>query len=76
MPDRDLAAELSRAREEIDLLRHRLELLEQKVQGIPTTSLLHQNFVTRAFAVVGHHLVGSFVISILLALLFVLMQFQ
>lgn len=58
------------------MLRRRLELLEQKIQSIPTTSLLDRNFVTRAFAVVGHNFVGSLVISILLALLFVLMQFQ
>jgi hypothetical protein len=73
MADESLSSDLNKAREEIDGLQRRLELLERRLQSLPDTSLLDQRFIARAFAVVGHHFVGSLIISIILALVYIVL---
>jgi hypothetical protein len=68
MPDKDLTSELAQSKEEIEALRRRLELLEQRFQAIPETLLLSKNPTVRTLAVLGHVLLGCLAIYIVMIL--------
>jgi hypothetical protein len=55
-------------------LRQRLEALEQRIGKLPDTLLIDRSFSSRAFAVVGHHFVGSLYLSLLLGLFLLLVR--
>jgi len=63
----ELAQALERATEEIQSLKMRLNTLEQATGGkaaLPQTNLLSGNFLTRAFAVLGHYLVAALIVAL------------
>lgn len=72
MSDQDLTAELARAKEEISVLNHRIELLEQKLGAIPSTLLLSKSQTIRSLAVLGHVFLGCLAIYALVIILLVL----
>ena len=64
-------AELNKALEvalaEIEALKNRVSELEEasgKMTKLPRTSLLNENFLTRAFTVWGHNFVAGIIIAI------------
>ena len=69
MADQDFAAELAQAKEEIEGLRRRIALLENRLEAIPDTLLLSKNQTVRSLAVLGHGVLGLLAIGIVLLLL-------
>jgi hypothetical protein len=69
MADQDFAAELAQAKEEIEALRRRIALLENRLEAIPDTLLLSKNQTVRSLAVLGHGVLGLLAIGIVLLLL-------
>jgi len=67
MAEPELAQALERAIEEIQSLKMRLNTLELATGGktaLPQTNLLSGNFLTRAFAVLGHYLVAALIVAL------------
>ena len=61
-----LANELAQARQEIAVLRRRLDALETsgRIESLPQTALLDRSFLRLAFAVFGHQLVAGLITAI------------
>ena len=72
MPDKDLTSELAQSKEDIEALRRRLEVLEQRFQALPETLLLSKNPTVRTLAVLGHGLLGCLAVYIVMILLKIL----
>lgn len=70
MDEQELIAQLSKAREEIEAMRPRIDSLEARTTHLPKTLLLDESFLKRAFAVLGHYMVAALIISIPFYLLF------
>lgn len=64
--EEQLANELAQARQEIAVLRRRLDALETtgRIESLPLTALLNHSYFRRAFAVFGHQLVASLITAI------------
>lgn len=76
MADQDIASALDQARQEIQALRRRLDLLEAgaRPQDLPATMLLDHSFLRRAFAVLGHYMAASLLIMIPFYIVFFLLM--
>ena len=65
MTQHEFTQELTKAQKQIQALHQRLSLLEQgEKSSAPHTMLLNESFMKRAFAVLGHSMVASLIISI------------
>ena len=67
MANSELKEVLENALTEIDNLKKQIKKIESnsdKVQKIPHTNLLNENFLTRAFTVWGHNFVAGIIIAI------------
>jgi hypothetical protein len=64
MDEQDLSAQLAQAREQIHSLQQRVDSLELRTAHLPNTQLLDDSFIKRAFAVLGHYIVASLIITI------------
>lgn len=58
--------EIEELNRKIDGLENKVKALENKLNEIrmPDTALLSNNFLTRAFAVLGHYIVAGLIISL------------
>ncbi len=50
--------------QELQSLRNQVQLLEARLNALPTTNLLSKKYLVRAFAVLGHSTVASLVIMV------------
>ena len=75
MTQDEFTQELTKAQKQIQVLHQRLTLLEQGGKStVPDTMLLNDSFMKRAFAVLGHSMVASLIVTIpFYAILFVIM---
>ncbi len=65
MTQQEFTQELAKAQKQIQVLHQRLSLLEQGGNGsVPDTMLLNDSFMKRAFAVLGHSVVASLIVSV------------
>ena len=67
MTNAELNKALKDALAEIEMLKSRVSELEGtsgKITKLPRTSLLNENFLTRAFTVWGHNFVAGIIIAI------------
>lgn len=74
IPDPDAAPPSADLQHEINVLKSQIKMLEERIVSterrqsqlpvIPRTNLLSGSFLTRAFAVMGHYLVASMIITI------------
>lgn len=65
MTEQQLRDELDRSQKQIQVLHQRLSLLEQTgPRKLPETLLLSDNFLKRAFTVLGHNMVASLIIMV------------
>ena len=75
MSEQQLQEELARSQKQIQALHQRLTMLEQsRTTNTPETMLLSDNFLKRAFAVLGHSMVASLIVSVPFYILLFLMM--
>ena len=63
----ELTVSLENAKKEIEWLKNQVRELNSEIRGrryLPSTSLLSDKFLTRAFAVLGHYIVASLIIAV------------
>lgn len=76
MSEVELTEALTRANSQLQSLQARVNELEKKTSAnvvLPSTDLLSDRFLKRAFAVLGHYIVASLIIALpIYALLFII----
>ncbi len=67
MSENEFIDALAKSNQEIEALKNRINALEAKLYYtnlVPDSWIVSESFLKRAFAVLGHHMVASLIISV------------